>query len=80
MHDPWQQKNAMQAIDIDITKINGTHGISCLPRDARGALNGIRSETFCSKIHGIHGIWAMDTINIDIIQIDGTHGISLLPR
>ena len=38
--------------------ILGTHGISLLPQDARAALNGIRSETFCSKFYGVHGIWA----------------------
>ena len=47
----------MHAINIDNIQIDGTHGISLLPRDARGSLNGIRSETFCSKIRKIHGIW-----------------------
>ena len=40
-------------VDIDVT-----HGISLLPQDARAALNGIRSGSFCCEIHGVHGIWA----------------------
>jgi hypothetical protein len=39
----------MGAIHIDIIEIDGTHDISLLPKDARAALDGIRSETFCGR-------------------------------
>jgi hypothetical protein len=41
-------KNAMGAMIIAIIEMDGTHDIHLLSQDARAALNGILSETFCS--------------------------------